>query len=764
MASFAHCINIAQQSGKITKQTANQLIAAQDPEAELENIVATLTRQKRETAIQAVRLSKGWEHASSHEKSAYAGVLALMTKDREGVAGYANIEYRQKYHAARYHAQLADMLQRFRTRKLGFSQDSEGLGKLVRAIYGETVDDPDLMHFAKQWHETNEQMRLDFNAAGGSISKNERYLMPQNHDPRAIEAAGLEKWKDSIRTKLDPAQMLDDSGKPLSPQELENALDYVYETITTRGLNKTKDLTVPRLGKKLARKHSERRFLYFKDAASWMEYQKEFGRGDIFATLTDHVDMMANDIGLMETFGPSPQSTFDALLNQVKKTEKLKGYQERFAKAVYNNVSGKTSEGEMTGLADFMQTTRNLLTASTLGKAFLSAVSDLGFQVVTSKYNSVPAFKVLKRHMQLMTNEEAQVFGVKMGLLAEAMIGRVNAANRYADVYGVGASAKVAEGVMRASLLSPWTDAGRKAFGMEFGSMLAENFGKQFDDLDDNLLRAFKTYGITPEDWDGFRASTPLEFKGAKFADMTQPGGVKFHQMIMSETDFAVPSPDANVRALTNWGLGRASIEGQVWRSAWMLKSFPATIIMTHFYRIANQATLTDKLRYAAALAATTTVLGGVALQMKDIAAGREPRPMDEKFLAASVVQGGGLGLFGDLLFSDVNRFGGGIVQTFTGPTGELIDKTAQLSIGNALQAIKGEETNVLGEAVNYVNRYTPDIWQTHLFTNALFDQLEILSDPDAQKRFNKIARKRRKEYNQDYWWKPGELTPEAMQ
>lgn len=764
MATFDYCIDLAVKDGKISKDVSERLKNAENVETELDGIVANLAKQKRETAIQAVKLSKAWENVSGHSEGAYAGLLSLLTKDATSKAGFANVEYRQKYYAGRYHSQLAEMLQTFRTRKLGFSQDEKQLKLFVKAIYGEQVDDPQLMKFAKQWKETNEQMRLDFNARGGSIAKNERYLMPQNHDANAIEKAGLEKWKEKILPKLDLDQMLDEGGNKLSKEQLDQALDYVYETITTRGLNKTKDLTVPRLGKKLARKHSERRFLYFKDADSWMEYQRDFGRGDIFATLTDHVDMMSHDMALMDVLGPSPENTFNALLSQVEKGQKLKGRQKWFAKAIYNNVSGKTNQGDMTGLADFMQTTRNVLVASTLGKAFLSALSDVGFQAVTAKYNSIPAFKVLKRHMQLMGSEDTQKFAVKMGLVAEAMIGRVHAANRYADVYGTGLSAKVAEGVMRGSLLAPWTDAGRKAFGMEFGSLLAENFGKQLDELDPNLLRAFKSYGIEKADWDKFRKSKPLTHKGAKFADMTQDGGTKFHQMIMSETDYAVPTPDARVQAITNGGTERASIEGQAWRSAMMLKSFPATIIMTHFYRIANQATMADKLKYAAAIAATTSVLGGVALQMKDMAAGREPRPMDGEFLGAAILQGGGLGIFGDFVFSDVNRFGGGPMQTIAGPTGELFDASLKFTLGNLREAVTGEETNILGEGVKLLNRYTPDIWQTHLFTNALFDQLELLANPDAQKRFNKIVRKRRKEYEQDYWWKPGELTPEIAQ
>ena len=70
----------------------------------------------------------------------------------------------------------------------------------------------------------------------------------------------------------------------------------------------------------------------------------------------------------------------------------------------------------------------------------------------------------------------------------------------------------------------------------------------------------------------------------------------------------------------------------------------------------------------------------------------------------------------------------------------------------------------MLGESVKYVERYTPDIWQAHLFKNSFFDQIEMLADPDAQAKYNRMIRKRQREYNQEYWWKPGETPLEAVQ
>ena len=770
MPSFDECIEIAVKAGKVTREVGEAIKVADDQELTLNHFAESLNRQKRETAIQAVRVAQGFEKMMSHPEGPYDGLNALMTKDPKGMATYENVDYKQSSYSKRYNAMFAEALSRFRTRRIGFEQDAEGLKKLIKAIYGEQVDDVEIMGFAKDWHKVTEQARTDFNARGGSISKNEDWLLPQNHDMASVEKLGLDKWKALIETKLDRSKMLDDAGKPISDEQFKESLDFVYETITTGGLNKTTDFTVPMMGTKLSRQGSEKRFLYFKDADSWMEYQKVAGRGDIFTTLTDWVEMKASDIALMEIMGVNPRATFDTLRGMAEKAKPFTGNQKRQSEALFNVVSGKTNRGEMTGLADFMQSTRNVLVASTLGKAFLSALSDVGFSALTAKYNGMPVTKVLAKQLSLLNpkNEADRIVAVKLGLGADAWLGRAHGANRYADIYGTGATAKLAEGVMRASLLAPWTDAGQKAFGMEFSSMLANNFGKSLDELDVTAKRAFAAYAIDADDWDLFRAGKTLDHKGAKYADMMQPGGEKFHRMVLTETDFAVPVPDARVKAITSGGLGRASIEGQAWRSAFMLKSFPLTIAMTHFYRAAYQATAGEKLGYIGALLASTTVLGGLAIQAKDIAAGRDPRPLDTqeeqtKFFFAALTQGGGLGILGDFAFSDVNRFGGGIMKTFTGPVGELTDTAFEFTLGNARQALMNEETNVLGEAAKHLNRYTPDIWQTQLISNALFDQMSLMADPDADKKFRKIVKRRQKEYNQGYWWKPGKPIPEVL-
>lgn len=767
---FERCVNEALAQNRLSKDVAQAILDSDDPNQAIDDVLGNLTRQKRETAIQAVRISQAYDAVKSHPGGMSAGITALMTKDPTGRAKYKNVEFLAKYYEGKFHSMNAEALAKFRSRMFGIEQDEEELAKFLKAIYREDVDDPQIKAMADAWHETAEQMRVLFNARGGSISKNERWLMPQRHDQASIKKAGVETWKETIRDLLDRQYMVDEAGRPLSDEQFEEALNAVYETISTGGLNKAKGLTVPRLGKKLSRKGGEKRFLYFKDADSWMKYQNRFGRGNVFDALTDYINMMSNDIAVMETLGPSPRNTFDFLLNKAKLEEDLTGPQEAFNNAVFKVAAGQINAGELTGLADGLEATRNVLTSVTLGGAFISALSDAGFVAMTAKMNNIAPLKVIRQQLSLMRpdNEADRIFGTRLGLTAENAA-RQTAANRYADTYGTGKAAKLAEGVMRASGLEAWTNAARKAFGMEFSALLADNFQKSFSDLDAGLLDSFGRYGITEQDWNVFRKQPPLMLRGAPYADMTQDGGVKFHQMVLSETDFAVPTPDARVRAVTTMGTSRATGTGMGIRSIMQLKSFPITILMGHGVRGWYQDTNGKKAQYYGGLMAITTILGGITLQAKDLAAGREPRPIFDaegsprKFIQAAMLQGGGMGIFGDFIFSDQNRYGSGPLATAFGPTGQLVDRATKLTVGNVQQALAGEETHIFSETIDFAERYTPDIWQIQTAKNAMFDQLELMADPDAQRKYNRIMRNRMRDYDQGYWWEPGEPLPEAF-
>jgi hypothetical protein len=197
-----------------------------------------------------------------------------------------------------------------------------------------------------------------------------------------------------------------------------------------------------------------------------------------------------------------------------------------------------------------------------------------------------------------------------------------------------------------------------------------------------------------------------------------------------------------------------------------MYKNFSVTLMHTHITRGLLKRGAIGKGRYFANLVISSTLMGALALQLKEISKGRDPRSMVEDpgaFWGAALIQGGGLGIFGDFLFSDVNRFGGSLAQTTAGPVFQFGDDVRRLILGNALQAAGDETTNTGRELVNFLKRYTPggSVWYARLgYERLMLDELQRWADPRAARNFRSRERSRRRQHGQKYFWRPGAGAP----
>jgi len=786
--SYMACINKAVQNKKISKTIGNQLLEADKigaTEDMIANMATNLSLQRHDRIVDTVRLANAWRYVENYEGSKSTAIMSLMVREMGVKGNPVNIESLGKVLMANNSAGFADALSRFRTRLGGLSQDSEALDDFVRALWGNEVKDGEIEGFAGEWLELVDSIRKQFNDAGGSISKMEDWLLPQKHDTGAVSAVTMEEWMDYVLPKLDRAKMLDDRGEPLKQKPLEEVLESVYESIKTGGLSSIADFSNPNVGKKLSRKHSNRRILHFETADNWLDYQNRFGRGDVLTVLTDYMSMMSNDTAVISVFGTNPQRTFDALLATTKKKygDDFGNTNTAMLNAVFKEVTGRLNASSIPTWADWMNSARHLIVAAKLGKAMLVSFSDLGTAGTTAAYNNLPVMKVYKRWIGLLdpTNEADKINAGRMGLIFDTWLGRFSGANRYADVYGIGKAAKVSEAVMRFSGLEPWTEAGRKAFGMEFAAMLGDNFDVAFKDLDPALLTTLDRYGINEVDWDKFRATEKQVFPdGSAFADLTKDAGHKFHGMIITETDYAIPMPDARVRAITSAGLQRGTVGGEIMRSASMVKSFQITMITKHLMRGATQASLTNKVAYLGSLGAAMTTMGFMGLQVKDIADGKQPRYLgaedwekQSQLFKESIINGGFLGVLAESSTALEQRYGSDLLDMLAGPAPQLADDLIRVfpgipyrMLGELIQTGELEESlyrKDAGQVITTIKNWSPNLWYMNLVKQSMFNQFTIMADPSKERSYLRSMQYRNKDYGVDYFWAPTDALPEEM-
>jgi hypothetical protein len=573
-------------------------------------------------------------------------------------------------------------------------------------------------------------------------------------------------------------------GEVTTAQGREDLLRAAYETISSNGWNKV-DPNAGGGGVSLANKYRDaHRVLHFKDATGWMEAQRAFGDGTPpIGVILDHMDGMSHDIAMATIWGPNPQRIFDWAVKTIEKQAHASG-QSWIAidklklklaalKAVFRVVKGDAATPTSERVAMFGQGMRSVLVSQQLGGAFISSITDIGTMALTAAFNGLPATSVAKmvvRSVRMMVDGGDQVAAVKLGLLAEGWGAAAADGVRYAgDKLAAGWSTRLAHTVMEASLLAPATRARKWAFGMETLSALRSLTGKDWKDLPARLQDAFERYDLDAGAWDVIRQAPAFVHRGVEFLDIEAVGKVgdpraeiiagSLSRLIMTESDYAVISTDPLTRAIiTGGGMPAGTITGELARFFGVYKAYGITAVTTHLMRGLSLAKMNSKAAYLAAFAGSLTVLGMVALQSKQIQRGKDPLPLDDwATWGKAFMQGGGAGILGDFLTSESSRFGGGLAETLAGPAVGAVSDTVRV----ATAWTKGEP-DAWRQTVAYAGRMIPgsSLWYTRLALERLvLDQLALM-DPKTRTGFARLERKMRKENNQGFWWKQGNLTP----
>ena len=811
--SLDKCIDNAEAEGTITKDQADtarntyqdlfneyrksmseEAAAAKAARDSFNAVEQEVIERKRQKLLQARATQRIINDIESYTTplgttDPYKGAVALMEQDVN--SRYSSIAQRQQAVQQVALAKMNEFLATFKRNLVGSVRNKATLDNVVREIFGQKTGDGAASELAQAWSKSSEYLRKRHNSAGGRIPKRQDWGLPQFHDTLSVRKADPEEWINFILPRLDTNKMLDEvSGLPFSPEGLRLALRDVYETIATEGFNKFEPSGVRR-GKSLANRRTDHRFLVFKDPDAWIEYQKKFGNPNAFDVMIGHITSMSRDIAQMEILGPNPNASISYLEGYLAKKAGLEKTTQardransaaRQMKLVYNAVSGRDDSPVNTRLGATFAGLRNTLTAAQLGAASLAATTDFNFQRIARASSGLPQTSTLKQYLDFLSPLSATEKGkiaVRLGLISEGWTSIASSQMRYlGEVSGPEITRRIADSILRISLLSPFTQAGRWAFGMEFLGTMADNVGKGFDDLDPAFRNTMQKYGITESQWDVIRNTPLYEYEGATFfsvenleyrtdidAGAARDLSTRVLEMITTETNFAVPSTSYRGRVALTGETRPGTVSGELLRSFAMYKNFGVTLLNTHLMRGVMMPGKKAKTKYLADLVISTTIMGAFALQLKEISKGRDPREMQGAgFWGAAMLQGGGLGIFGDFFFSDLNRFGGGLAETLAGPVAGFANDVRKLTLGNIQEAALGEDTNIAGEMINFASRYTPgaSLWYARLaFERTIVDQALLYADPKARSKMRRLETRYRNEFGQRYWWKPGSKEPE---
>jgi len=688
---------------------------------------------------------------------------------------------------------------------------------MIRELMGENTGNQNAKQLAEAWKQTAEHLRKRYNSFGGKILSRKDWGLPQIHDTLLVRSVSKADWIDYVLPKLDLDKMTDEStGLPFTNKSIQKALSQVYDNIATEGMATFKPGTNS-YGKTFANRRTDHRFLAFKNADAWMEYQTRFGNLDPFVTMMEHINGMSRDIALLKTLGPNPDATHTFLLQSIKKQATLDtvaeaqgkfkrkklipGTEQDYANSIVESINnlyayhkGTLNQPVNAFFGNTFAGLRQILTSAQLGGASIMALSDFNWSRITSKFNGLPSFKANQYATKLLhdgikKDSSLSRTAMRLGLIAEMQSTVAGVQARYLDDIDTPMLAKrISDFILRGSGLSHLTQSGKWGFGMSVLGTLADESGKVFNKLNPDLQKALGKYGIDDEAWDLIRSTKlydagidepSMAGKGITFLrpddiharadlapDIREDLVTRLMNFVTSETNFAVPTASAKGRTMLAGSTKAGTVPGEFMKSALMYKNFAITLGFTHLARGFQQVGLKGKAKYLVPMILTGGVMGALAYELKQIAAGKKPtkpEDMGMRYWVNALIYGGGLGIFGDFLFADQNRYGGSMAKTAAGPVINFLDDAIQLTIGNVMQLATGEKTNAGKEFAAFVQRYTPGstLWYTRLvFERMIIDTLERLINPDFNKDNRRKERALKSRTGQEYWWSPGEITP----
>ena len=737
-----------------------------------------------------------------------------------------NIENQARIEANKAHGLMEKMMDQYRYGwgGLEFRKQKANKKNMVRELFGERTGNVNAKELAETWKKVAEHLRQRFNYFGGKILKRLDWGLPQMHDTLAVRSTPKETWIDFILPKLDIEKMVDEkTGLPFTDRSIREALSEVYESISTEGMATFKP-GVNRKGKALHNRRLDHRFLAFKSADDWMEYQTRFGNADPYRTMLDHINSMSRDIATLKILGPNPdaidawatgmikkQAAIDAA-NEAKglfkrkktiiKDSQFKGKQKVWrteqdrTNAILENTKNLFAyhKGHLNKPVDgFFGNTfaglRQILTSAQLGGAAIMTLTDQHWMRHTAKFNGLKSHRANLNSLKFLAegmkkDKKLSRLAVKLGLGAEMWSAVSAVQQRYLmDIDAPMFSKRISDAILRGSGLSHSTQSNKWAFGMMALGELAEEVKTPFAKLNKDLQKQLSKYGINAKEWDIIRTTKlydagiddpSMAGKGLTFlrpddiharADLDNATREYLTTRLMTwlanETNFAVPTASAKGRITLAGNAKPGTLKGEIINSGLMYKNFAITLGMTHLARGFQQVGLKGKAKYLVPMIIGGTIMGAFAYEIKQVAAGKKPTPLNKmgiRYWINAAIYGGGLGIFGDFLFADQNRYGGSMAKTMTGPVISFLDDLVRLTIGNTLELVSGEKTNAGKELAAFVQRYTPgsNLWYTRLVVERIiFDTLEKLLNPNFDRDTRRNLRRLRKQTGQTYWWSP---------
>ena len=596
-------------------------------------------------------------------------------------------------------------------------------------------------------------------------------------------------WKDYVMKHLDQDETFVNTDSP------ELFLSHSYNSLVGNKLQLADGASTVFGSKSMGGGKTNKRVLHFKSANDWFQYNEKFGTGSLKETYYSGLMTAGRNIGMLDVLGSRPKENFEKirvaignrLQAQQRSTESIRSAKqfEKYMNVIDGTVY--TFDGGQYGfaVAKWSAISRAFINTTKLGGAVISAAADIGIYGSEMKFQGRSFLGGMGEAMsglaRIKNTKQKQRIARSSGLMADGVTYDISGRFQVGDNLTKGWT-QIQRTFFKYNLLSWWTNTLKENSMLGMANYYANQKSLSFDQLNKPLQSFFGLYNIDATKWDVIRKTAMSkaddgtefinisELSNMSDADIKKITGMndlsktelqiekdKFKYsvsgMLLDRSIYAVIEPDARTKGTMTQGTLAGTGMGEAIRFVGQFKAFPMAIgnkVLGReiaFLRKGPNQDIGRGIKGLAAIMVTSGFMGYLSMTAKDLLKGKEPRdPNNIKTIMAAFLQGGGLGIYGDVLFKE-QRDAGSVVAGLIGPA-----PTTAVDLGLALKyALSGEGGKAGKAAYRTISSNIPFL--NLFYIKTIFDymigfQIMETMNPGVLKR---VEKRMKKDYNQEY-------------
>jgi len=642
--------------------------------------------------------------------------------------------------------------------------------------------------------ESQNRWRLRLNDLGANIGELDDWITRVTHDTDKMSHASKDSrllgdnrlaWVEYSKTRLNLKRTFPNVN---DPKEIDEILSSIYDSLMTGDHTKYSGANSIYGTKNVTNRLNASRVLHFKDMQSRQEYNIKFGEPSLLTSVMSVLTSSAKNIVIMQELGTNPQNTFMKILSLLKKKYKSSDYELvknlnfEYFKGDFAQIDGGINSVGSKTLAKIGMVVRTTGDMARLGGTAITSFADLAPYMSTTAFQNRGLLTGLVEPLAGLLNLDDRALVEGIQVTSNSIV----SANR-GNIYGDGTDFVGSIGTLRNKFfswngLNGWVAGLKSSMALGLSRFYGIKADMKFSSLELRERNFLTLYGIDEGKWDMLRSIKTIAVDDKRYltaeAALDIPDSVvnkyvgrklsarelrnfkndlelTWRNVLNDQGTHGTPEPDSQIRSITNMGTIKGTKMGEANRFVMQYKNFAVSLYKKILRReMDSYGPDESKLIGATMIAATLmlgTIFGYIVIATKDVLSGRSPRdPKKLSVLMQSFVQGGGGGIYGDFLMSEIqNQYGNGILETAAGPTASDIKKFIDMVRTMNEPKKAGKKFLELAEGhTPFINLY---------YTKAAYDyligyQIKEYLDPGFFKRMKERNEKNR---GQTYYFKP---------